>query len=97
MSRYLHSLFECEAKRFYRTHGQNQCISYESSKSKMESEFNSITRQRRVRQYLQSLRLNKIREKESCEVTEGLEKLRDTITKFARQGPKSHRTDEAKS
>ena len=65
MSRYLHKLFEGEARRFYRSHVQNECISYKSyksSKSKMESELNSNTRQRRVGQYLQALHLNEIRE-----------------------------------
>lgn len=48
----------------------------------MEDEYNSITRQSRVGHYLQTLHLNKIAEKESCDVYEALEKLRDIITKF---------------
>ena len=59
MSRYLHNLFEGVSKRLYRSHVQNQCISYESSKAKMESEFNSITRQRRVSKYIQAIHLKK--------------------------------------
>lgn len=47
-------------------------------------------------QYLKSLHLNKIMEKESCDVNEGLEKLYDIIKKFASQEHKSHRYPEAK-
>lgn len=66
--RYLHNLFDEDAKRFYRTNVQYISLSYNEARTKMENEYNIITRQSRVKQYLQSLHLNKIIEKESCDV-----------------------------
>lgn len=42
------------------------------------------------------LHINKVIEKESCDVWDGLEEIRDIITKFAPQGPTSHRFEETK-
>ena len=61
--RYLHNLFEEEAKRFYRSEVQTDSLSYEDARLKMEKEFNSFTRQNRVRQYLQGLHFDKFIEK----------------------------------
>lgn len=61
------------------------------------NEFNSITRQTRVRKNLQSLRLNDIMSRKKLTVSETLEYLRETITKLALQGPVSHRSDEART
>ena len=32
----------------------------------------------------------------SCSVTEALEEVRETITKFSQQGPRNHRSEEDK-
>ena len=63
----------------------------------MSSEFNSLTRQTRVRKHLQSIRLNDIMAKKKLSVPEALENIRETITKFAPQGPQAHRTEESKT
>lgn len=94
--KYLHNLFEGEAKAFYREHVFTVCHSYPEACNTLLAKFNNISRQIRVRQYLQSLSLNAIVSKESCDVSEGLEKLRNTIVKFAPQGPMSYRSEEAK-
>ena len=62
----------------------------------MRTGFNSITRQNRVRKYIQGLRLTAITRERSCTVTEALEELRQTITKFAPQGPRNHCSEEDK-
>eukprot|EP00171_Calliarthron_tuberculosum_P023804 IDg23804t1 len=94
---FLHHLFSGEAKRFYREKVVGFATSYAEAIMMMQNEFNSINRQTRVRKHLQSLRLNDIMRTKKLAVTEGLEELRETITKFAPQGPSSHRTDEAKT
>lgn len=94
---YLHHLFTGEAKRFYREKVYGIASNYREAILVMQNEFNSITRQTRVRKHLQSLRLNELMSKKKVSVSEALEELRETITKFAPQAPTSHRTDEAKT
>lgn len=96
MLKYFHNLFDGEAKSFYRHHVQTYCTSFEEASTKIQLEFNSIARQNRVRKYLQSLSLTSIMEEKSCSVAEGLEKLREVITKFTPQGPRTHRSEEDK-
>lgn len=94
--RYVHNLFDGEAKRFFRDQVFPQCDNYPSAAAQMIAEYNNITRQNRVRQYLQGISLTSIMEKESCDTSDGLEKLRNIITRFAPQGPRSYRSEEAK-
>lgn len=72
-------------------------ISYEEASNKVENEYNSIARQSRVRKYLQGLNLNKIMEKECCDVSAVLKKRRDISTMFTPRGPKYHIFEDAKT
>lgn len=89
-------MFDGEAKRFYRSHVQNRCSSFEDAYLEMQEEFNSLTKQNRIRKYLQTLRLNSVMEKKSCDMPKALEDFRETITKYAPQGPKQHRLEDYK-
>ena len=88
--------FEGEARRFYRLKVRKRVPTFAEACVKMRTEFNSITRQNRVRKYLQGLRLTAVMRERSCSVTEALEELRETITKFAQQGPRNYRSEEDK-
>lgn len=85
----MHNLFQDDAKTFHRTNVQYLAISYEEARAKMDNQYNSTTRQSLIRQYFH---LDKLMEKESCHVNEGLEKLCCIVTNCTRQGPNSHRT-----
>jgi Zinc knuckle len=63
----------------------------------MQSEFNSVTRQNRIRKHLQKLRIGDIMTRKTCSVTEALEELREIITKLSTQGPRNHRSDDDKA
>ena len=59
----------------------------------MVNEYNNITRQNRVRQYLQGLKLSEIIQKESCDICTGLERIREIISKYTPNGPEVYRND----
>ena len=86
--RYFHNVFDGEAKRFYRTSIAGTQLSFDSAVQRMLQEFNSITRQNRVRKLLQNLRLSQILKTKNCSVSEALEELRETTTRYTPQGPK---------
>jgi hypothetical protein len=94
---YLHHMFDGEAKRFFRSNVSSNCNSYSEACSLMQSEFNSVTRQNRIRKHLQKLRLGDIMTRKTCSVTEALEELREIITKLSPQGPRNHRSDDDKA
>ena len=58
----------------------------------IEAEYNSAVRQNRVKNHLNSLRLNQY-VAEGVEASEALGKLYKVITKLSPQAPKSHRGD----
>ena len=91
--KYLHNLFTGEAIRYFRSKVFNQAPDYESAKQLMINEYNSRTRQNRVRKMLQGLRLSQIMEEKKIPANEALEKLKDTISKHAPNGPENHRGD----
>lgn len=93
---FLHNLFDGEARRFYLDKIAPFNSIYTEVKKKMIDQYNNSTTQNRMRQYLQNLKLSTIMEKESCDVTTGIEKLRDTVNKYTPLGPESHRTDSSK-
>lgn len=93
---YLHNLFDGESKRFYREKVAPSANNYGQAKNFLVRNYSSPSRQNRIRQFLQGLTLKGIIEKESCDTSEALERLRETITKYAPQGPGSFRTEEAK-
>ena len=63
----------------------------------MVNEFNSLTRQNRVRKLLQKPRLSRILETKRIPVSEALEELRETITKYTPQGPPTHHSEQDKT
>jgi hypothetical protein len=93
---YMHHLFEGEANRFYRSNVVSTCANFVEAVSMMQGEFNSLTRQNRVRKHLQKLRLSLLMKNKNCSVAEGLEELREIITKLMPQGPRTHRSEEDK-
>jgi hypothetical protein len=62
----------------------------------MKEEFNSLTRQNRVRKNLQKLIISTVVENIRSSVTEALEELRGHITKLTPQGPRTHRSVQGK-
>ena len=62
----------------------------------MQDEYNSITLQNRIRKYLQSLRIQSLMHAKKLNTAEALEELREIITRFAPQGPRTHRPEEDK-
>lgn len=93
---YFHNRFDGEAKRFYRDMVRPGCDRYPWDASKMVAEYNIVTCQNRVRQYLQGIRFESFSKEESCDTSEGLEKIRNIIIRFSPQGPKYYRSEEAK-
>ena len=70
---YLHHLFDGEAKRFLRSNVMASCNSFSEACSLMQQQFNSLTRQSRVRKHLQKLRLGEVMTKKKCTAAEALE------------------------
>lgn len=62
----------------------------------MVKECSRVTRQNRVRQYLQNLEPEKVVEIEPCDTGEGFEKNRGLIANFAPQAPSHYRFEEVK-
>jgi len=93
---FFYHIFDGEAKRFYRIKVLVIVDDFASACQMMQEEFNNITRQNRVRKYLQSLRLNSIIKSRNCSIAEALEELRETITRYSPQGPMTHRSEEDK-
>ena len=71
--------------------------SFDSAVQRMLQTFNSIIRQNRVRKLPQKLRLSQILKTKNWSVSEGLQELRETITRYTPQGPKTHRSDPDKT
>ena len=97
MLRFFHNIFDGEAKRFYRSHVIQRATDFNSAASLMVKEFNSLTRQNRVRKLLQNLRLSRIIDTKRIPVSEALEELRETITKYTPQGPPTHQSEQDKT
>jgi hypothetical protein len=93
---YLHHLFDGEAERFFRSNVMESFNSFSEACSLMQQEFNSLSRQSRVRKHLQNLQIGEVLNRKKVKVAEALEELRELITKLAPQGPKTHCSDEAK-
>lgn len=91
---FLHHLFGGDAKRFFRERVEGRATSYAEAVAMMQSEFNSLTRQNRIRKHLQTLRLNHIVKEKNISTTKALEELRDEITRLAPQGPRTHQSEE---
>jgi Zinc knuckle len=94
---HMHHLLDGEAKRFYREKMLSSCATFAEATSMMQEEFNSLTRQNRVRKHLQKLRLSTTVGNRRYTVTEALEELREIIDKLTPQGPMTHRSKEDKA
>lgn len=94
--KFLHYLFADEAKTFFDSLDISEKDTFEKATNSVIKQFDTKTKQTRVRQYLQSLTLTEIVNNKSCTISDGLEELRSTISKLAPQGPTAHRTEEAK-
>ena len=93
---FFHNIFEGEAKRFYREKVRERCGNFEQACQIMQDEYNNITRQNRIRKYLQSLRIQSLMNTKKLNTAEALEELRENIPRFAPQGPRTHRSGEDK-
>lgn len=94
--KYFHNLFDQEGRRYNRNYVQHNCHKFEEACIKLQDDFSSIARQNVIRKYLQDLSLLFFMEKKSCKAGEALEELREAITKFTPQGPRTHRSEEDK-
>lgn len=94
--RYVHNLFEGDGKHHYREEIKNIFESHEDAKRLLIAKLTNINKQNPIPQYLQSLEIKNIMEKEACNTSEALEKIRDTITKYATEGPFSYQSQEVK-
>jgi hypothetical protein len=92
----MHHVLNGESKRFYREKILSSCATFAGANSMMQEEFNSLTRQNRVRKHLEKLRFSTIVGNRRCTVTEALEELREIITKLTPRGPRTHRSEEDK-
>lgn len=95
--KFLHKLFDGDAKRFYRDKALNQRItSFAEASVIMKEEYNITTRQKRVQKMLQVLLINYLKKGKGCNVSDALEELRGMIKTYAPQGPRTHRLEQDK-
>lgn len=80
-----HNIFDAEAKQFYRDTIVSTSSTYDDAKQLFISKYRNITKQNRIRRYLQNLTLKNVMDKKSCDFSEALEELRNKITKLAPQ------------
>ena len=92
---YLHNLLSGDAKRFYLDVVDGYASGFQQAVDMVEGEYNSIVRQTRVKNYLNTLRLSQY-ESEGIETPASLERVYKTITKLARQVPRAFRGEEHK-
>lgn len=81
-----------DAKRFYLGVVYGYATSLQQAANIVESEYNSIVRQTRVKNYLNTLRMTQFAS-EGLEPTAAIEKVYNVVTKLARQVPRSFRGD----
>lgn len=89
---YLHNLLRADAKRFYLDRVDGYATGFQQAVDLVESEYNSVVRQNRVKTYLGNLRMSSFAA-EGLEPAASLEKTYKLITKLAPQVPRSHRGD----
>lgn len=89
---YMHNILSGDAKRFYLDKVQSYATSFSQAVDMVSTEYNSIVRQNRVKNYLVGYRMSTLL---SDGVTEAaaLEQTYKTITKLAPQVPRSHQGD----
>lgn len=89
---YFHKLLGGDAKKFYKTLVKLECSSFEYACVKIENEYSSIAIQNIVRKYPQTLTVISTMEQKSCNVSEALDELRESITRFTLQWSRTHRS-----
>lgn len=93
---YLNNLFNGDAKLYFRDKVTPIAALCDVIKQIIMEHYNNATVQHRTRQYLQSITLSFVMEKENCLVNVGLEKVQDIINKFTPLGQPSQRFDSSK-
>lgn len=70
---FFHNIFDGKAKRFYREKAKGRCGTFEQASQILQDEYNSVTKQNRIRHYLQSLRIRTLMHTERITTAESLE------------------------
>ena len=89
---FLHNLLKGDAKRFYLNRVHMYTNRFSDAIRMVETEYNSVVRQNRVKNYLNNLRLNKFVADGADELS-ALEKVYRLIIKLSPQVPQSHKGD----
>ena len=89
---YLHNLLRRDAKRFYLDTVEGYATNFDQIISMIEREYNSIVRQKEVKNFLKSLGMRNY-VSEGMDIAVALEKVYKLILKVARQVPIAHRGD----
>jgi hypothetical protein len=93
----VHNLFEGDALRYYNSNVQGKAKSITDVHVEMLLEFNSITRQCRVKNQMRALRLNAIVETKQLTESEALDFIREKITTMLPQCPESFNNEAYKA
>lgn len=89
---YLHNILKKDAQRYYLTNVKDYAHSFDHAINLIDEEYNSIVRQNRVKNYLNSLRITDFISSTTDEAA-ALSKVYKAILKLSRQVPLSHRGD----
>lgn len=88
---FLYHILQEDARIFYDDKIRDRVTQFSEACSIMNSEYNSIARQNRVRNQLNALRVSQLNK--NCNDSEALEKIHRKITKLYLLGPAAYRTD----
>lgn len=94
--KFVHNFLDENANQFFHDYFQPSSTQYQVVDHNMIAGFNNVTCLNRWRSYLKELKLPAVMQKKDFHVTDGLEQIRNTIKRYALQGPTSYRTGEAK-
>jgi hypothetical protein len=86
-------LFDGKAKRFYRNYVANTGQTFTEAHTRLLEEFNSTTRQNRVKKVLSRLRVLEVAQKEKISILAALERVCKEITNKAPKEPPTHRDE----
>ncbi|GAB0496835.1 hypothetical protein MMPV_008156 [Pyropia vietnamensis] len=89
---YMHNILSGDAKRYYLDKVQGYATSFTQAVDMISTEYNSIVRQNRVKNYLSSYRMSSLT-RDGVSEAAALEQTYKTITKLAPQVPRSHQGD----
>lgn len=92
---YLHHLFRDDALVFYQNNVEGKCDSFQDAITRIEAEFNPLSRQMQVYRSLRSLSFHTF-ENQASNLTDALDKLNFFILNEANQVPSHHRNEENK-